>query len=232
MNTSEYHNDNTVLYLSGMFAGGWIWDDTIPALKNVSQVVVDDPLCAVSDSLDGIVCEVYSTVRGFDKPVTLVGNSLGGYIALKVASLAPDCVKRVVISGSAGFDTVNLNKKVTRTTARKVAGEFLEQIYFDPSKITPEISKKVADCFEQNWLQILRLMVESNDLANVQKLLKTVKCEVKAIYGKDDKITPLASVEQVFERFNVEIEVIDNCGHSPMVEAPEMFSDALSRAVA
>ena len=76
MKVTRYEPQNTVLYLSGMFGGGWAWDGVIKRIWNTKAVVVDDPLCAIGRSVNSITDELVPVVKSIRDPVTVVGNSL------------------------------------------------------------------------------------------------------------------------------------------------------------
>jgi 3-oxoadipate enol-lactonase len=55
---------------------------------------------------------------------------------------------------------------------------------------------------------------------------------VAVVWGRDDRILPLRlGVQLVQELTDARLEVIDDAGHSPMLEQPQAFEEALRRAV-
>jgi pimeloyl-ACP methyl ester carboxylesterase len=70
-------------------------------------------------------------------------------------------------------------------------------------------------------------MRESNTV-HVSKILPEIKCPIFAPRGRDDVITPLAKAFEYFERFNIQLNIINQCGHSPMYEKPEEFASLVN----
>jgi pimeloyl-ACP methyl ester carboxylesterase len=228
----KYQNEETYVYLPGMFAGGWMWSLALKHTCNSDQFVFRESLCELNSDISGLVRIFCNKINEFDKPVTLVGNSLGSLIALFVAKELKDRVKCVVISGSAGFSEVKLDHLGFKFSRRDPAGsatKLASLILFDQRKIDSPFLDRLISTFESNMIQILRLMNESNQLVVAHKLLGDLECPIKAIWGKNDVITPLQSVERILGAYNVDTGVIDCCGHSPMFEKPKQFAETLTR---
>ncbi|MBT4161164.1 MAG: alpha/beta hydrolase [Gammaproteobacteria bacterium] len=220
-------NEKSIVYLSGMFAGGWIWERVVPLIAADTIRVIEQPLCEISNRLDDLSDHVVDQVMGIPGPVTLVSNSLGSYLALKTANLLPEKVERVVVSGAAGFADVDLGVRITPRKAREAAKSLVEMIFFDKSKIEWDYAARVEDCFVENLRPILRLMLESNR-ASAAELFPGIRCPVHAIWGRGDVITTLAAARDTFNRYGVRVDVLEECGHSPMCEAPERFAHAFN----
>ncbi len=215
----------TVMYLSGMFAGGWIWDRVkIPA---ANHVIVEEALCEIGDNLDAVISDLRQRVISAPGRVTLVSNSLGAYVAMHLAILEPMKVERIVLSGSAGFEDVKLPVPPNRKEPEKMAEALLELIFFDKSKIERPYADIVVDCFKDNFMSILRLMKDSNKNADAASIIHRVPCDVLAVWGDHDVITPIAPALGALISAGVEIALIKDCGHSPMCEKPLAFSDAV-----
>ena len=232
MKVTRYEPQNTVLYLSGMFGGGWAWDGVIKRLWNTKAVVVDDPLCAIGGSVNSITNELVPIVKSIRGPATVVGNSLGGIVALKLASLLPECVDQVVISGSAGFNVVDLGYPFDRHNIDAFARKLGKSIYYDEEKMTICDLDRVRACLSENIRAVARLMNEGNKKASADELLGKVTQPVYAIWGKQDTVTPLASAMELLRKHGIPVNVIDRCGHSPMREAPKEFARHLSDLLA
>lgn len=228
MKVIQYQPQNTVLYLSGMFGGGWAWDGVIKHVWNTKAVVVDDPLCAIGKSVDSITNELLQVVKSIREPVTVVGNSLGGFIALKLASLLPEHVDQVVISGSAGFNVVDLGYPFDRHDIEAFSLKLAKSIYYDEGKITVRDLARVKACLSENIRSVARLMNEGNKKTSADKLLGEVTQPVYAIWGKQDTVTPLNSAMELLRKHGVPVDIIDKCGHSPMCESPKEFAMHLS----
>jgi len=229
MKISTLNNKNDLFLISGMFAGRWIWKDSAPSMQAGHIKMLDDPLCSVGDNIEKISQQIVDELRKVKHKTTLVSNSLGSLIALKVAAIAKDNVAAVIISGSAGFGEVKLPLEVRRKEPALLAGRIAEMVCHDKSTVLPEDSLKAAMCFSdrQNFKNILRLTRQSNSI-NADDVLSQIECPVVAIWGDNDVITPLNNARPVLDRHGVKTHVIPKCGHSPMYEKPSEFANLVN----
>ncbi|MCF6281251.1 MAG: alpha/beta hydrolase [Candidatus Polarisedimenticolaceae bacterium] len=231
MNLSTYENTNTLFFVSGMFAGGWIWDETYKQIPTAARChIMQDPLCKIGSSVNEISEKIIGELNNIDQPVTLIGNSLGSFVCMNIASLVPEKVSRVIISGSAGFGEVTLPIRISPHNADEVAKLLVELICFDQSKVTEAVISKTAESFAKNCRNIARLMRESNAL-KAADILPNIKCPIYAFWGRDDVITPLSSTLELFKHFNIQLNIINQCGHSPMYEKPNEFSALIKSCI-
>lgn len=228
MNITKYENTNTLFFVSGMFAGGWMWQEVIEKIPNASHsFIMDDALCQIGSSIKEISEEIVQELEKIDSPVTLVGNSLGSYICLYVATLVPHKINRVIISGSAGFGEISLPIRLSQYQSYAVAQKLIRLICFDKNKAAHNVINRTSDNFRLNFKNILKLIRESNSL-KVDQLLLDIQCPIHAIWGRDDIITPVSNTIDTFSRFDISLNIINQCGHSPMFEKPDDFASLVN----
>lgn len=231
MKLVKYSNARTLLFVSGMFAGGWIWREAHTKISNSNHLVLDEPLCSLGGRVDLISQKIIDAIKGIDTPVVVVGNSLGSLICLDVARQLPDKVEAVIISGAAGFGSVNLNLRMSRRNSFAIAKKVVDLICYDKARISLEATTKTAEVFEKNFGNILRLIRESN-ASSATDLIPQVQCPIHAIWGDSDVITPFETAKSVFERFAIPCSLIRQCGHSPMYERPQDFAKIVNDCLA
>ena len=207
-----------------------MWRTSHHRISNSEHLVLEDPLCAIDRTVDRLSGYMIQEIKKLNKPVTLIGNSLGSFVALDIAAKVPEKVNGVVISGSAGFGEVNLDIKLSPHRSRQISEKLTELIFFDKAKITEDSTTRIADIFKHNFKNILGLVRESN-AAKAEALLPKVQCPVHAIWGRDDVITPYEDAEKVCSKFGIPVSVIDRCGHSPMFEQPKVFADTVNSLI-
>ncbi len=231
MNFIQSNNAKTVLFISGMFAGNWIWNRCHGNITDSFKLMIEEPLCAISNNIDELTTQICEHLDSIPEPVTIVGNSLGSFIGLRVAQHSPKKVKQVLISGSAGFGDVGLDVRLSRDKADEIAKYLMNLICHDKNMVSEEDTQKTADSFRNNLKNIVGLIRESNS-ADGEELLKSIKCPVHAVWGAQDIITPPNEVRSIFENLGLSFELLENCGHSPMYERPEEFADWVNQRLA
>lgn len=225
MNIHKYDSKKTIFCVSGMFVGGWMWDQTRVNIHSKTQYVMELPLCGISGRIHALKDQILGELKKINEPVVLISNSLGSYICLEVARLLPEKVEAVIISGCAGFEKVVLSDELTMdpNNPEKVAMEVAKLICFSDSKITEPELIKTEETFKNYFKNISRLMVGSNKISAADAL-KDIHCPVHAIWGKNDRVTRFSSALEAFERYGVTYDQIDECGHAPMYEKPIEFA--------
>jgi 2-hydroxy-6-oxonona-2,4-dienedioate hydrolase len=163
------------------------------------------------------------------KDFTLVGNSLGGHVALLYTLRHPKKVTSLVLTGSSGLFEKAFGASLPRRSDYDYVQTKTRQTFFNPDMAGKALVDEVFDIVnnrEQAWrvLSMVKSAVRNNlaaDLCHLQR-------PVLLIWGKNDNITP-ADVAEEFHKLipHSELRWIDACGHIPMMEQPEAFNKLL-----
>jgi pimeloyl-ACP methyl ester carboxylesterase len=163
------------------------------------------------------------------KDVIILGNSLGGHVALIYVLTHSDLVKAMVLTGSSGLYENAFGGSFPRRENYEFVKEKTEYTFYDPKTATPELIDEVYKLVNDRH-SVIRLlaMAKSAIRHNMKKDLHKIHIPVALIWGKNDKITP----PEVAEEFNQllpdsELHWINHCGHAPMMEHPEEFNRLL-----
>lgn len=226
-----HDNQKTLFFVSGMFAGSWIWDRSREAIFPYNHVMMADALCAIDNSVEAIAKQAGDQLMQLTGSVTLIANSLGSVVALMLARDFPEKVDQVLISGSAGFGDIALNVRLNRHNAKAVAAEVTEMVCYKADRLAADDKLKTANSFGKYLPNLIGLIRDSNRV-NGEALIRSVSCPIKAIWGREDVITPLSQVTDTFSHLGVPVRVIDECGHSPMYENPVDFSIWVNQCMA
>lgn len=220
------------------------WRPVIPALSRTRRVIAPDQLgfggtatgeartwgrkpwtdhaLAVMDELG---------VGTFD----IIGNSMGGAIALSIAAARPEAVRRIVLMGSMGvamslpqgLDTV-WGYTPSVENMREIIGLFA----FDRGLITDELVQlrfesssqgAVADSWDAMFPEPRQRWVD--DLALSGAELTAVTQPTLMVHGRDDKVVPWReSSAQLLDLLpDVRLHLLGNCGHWTMIEKTAEF---------
>src|SRR5262249_10737886 len=103
----------------------------------------------------------------------------------------------------------------------------MEEVFYDPTLVTPSWVAAVQDAVttRATALRVVRFARAARH-HNVEAELSRIAPPTLLVWGKDDRITP----PDVAERFRAlipgaELVYVTNCGHAPMLERPELFSE-------
>ena len=178
----------------------------------------------------------------------VVGHSLGGAIGTRLALLYPTAVNRLVLVASAG-----LGKEVIlaiRLMAVPLVGEYLSRpslsgsaslaklVVQDPAVMTDEtleLDYQLA-MLPNAQKAFLRCLRANAGLSGQDKSiygpnvsgLPTIRNPVLVVWGRQDQFIPVAHAEVAAKGLpDVRVRIVDNCGHMPMLEHKEAFSQLL-----
>jgi pimeloyl-ACP methyl ester carboxylesterase len=157
----------------------------------------------------------------------LVGNSLGGHIALLYALDHPDLIEALVLSGSSGIYETTMGTTFFKRQDREFIRERTEMTFYDPVHATDELVDEMFDIVNDRprALRLLKI-ARSADEETVTEQLSRLDMPTLLIWGQDDIITPPDVAEEFRDRMpNARLHFIDECGHAPMIEHPEAFNN-------
>ncbi|GAA1951124.1 alpha/beta hydrolase [Kitasatospora viridis] len=211
------------------------------------RVTVGSQAAAVADHLD----------RGGHRPVHLVGNSLGGLAALRLAAERPDLVRTLTLvspvlptlpaAPALGVALLGL-PGAPRLYARVMAAQSPERqvddvyrvIYGDPALVRPE--QRATEARERrrraelpHSVQMLaggvRAVVRSfvaTDESSAWRQARGVAAPVLLVYGERDRLVPLRTAPRAYSAFrDARLLTLPGVGHVAMQERPGPVAEAL-----
>ncbi|WP_373057076.1 alpha/beta fold hydrolase [Zunongwangia sp. H14] len=167
-------------------------------------------------------------MKGF-REVILLGNSLGGHIALVATKLYPQLVKALVITGSSGLYENAMGESYPRRGDYEFIKKKAQNVFYDPEVATKEIVDEVYETVgDRNKLVKTLAIAKSAIRHNMAKDLPKMLTPTCIIWGKNDNVTP-PEVAEDFDRLLPDSDLywIDKCGHAAMMEHPELFNELL-----
>ena len=163
--------------------------------------------------------------RGY-KDYILLGNSLGGHIALYYTKLYPDEVKGLVITGSSGLYENAMGDSFPRRGDYEFIKKKAEDVFYDPAIATKEIVDEVFATVNDRMKVLKTLTIAKSAIRhNMAKDLPKMTLPVGIIWGSNDKVTP-PNIAEEFNRLlpNSDLFWIEKCGHAAMMEHPDEFN--------
>ncbi|RFM30660.1 alpha/beta fold hydrolase [Deminuibacter soli] len=223
-----------LLLLHGLFGALSNFSDLVEHFRKQYKVIV--PLLPLFD-LDIF----HTTVGGFEKyiqrfievreydQIHLLGNSLGGHVALLHVLKHPERIKSLILTGSSGLFENGMGDTYPKRGDYEYIRKKSELTFYDPAKATKELVDEVFE-ITNNRLKVIKIisLAKSAIRNNLGEEVSQIKQPTLLIWGNNDTITP-PFVAKEFNRLipNSELYFIDKCGHAPMMEVPGEFNKIL-----
>ncbi len=163
------------------------------------------------------------------KNVILLGNSLGGHIALLHTKLHPELVKGLVITGSSGLYESAMGDGYPKRGDYEFIKKKAQDVFYDPEVATPEIVDEVFETLNNRMKLVKTLACAKSAIRhNMAKDLPYMDTPTCIIWGEDDTVTP-PNVAEEFHTLLPDSDLywIKKCGHAPMMEHPDEFNTIL-----
>lgn len=163
--------------------------------------------------------------RGYGK-VVLVGNSLGGHIALLFQKMFPERVAGIVLAGSSGLYESAMGNSYPRRGDRNYIAERVRDVFYVKEVASDELIDQVFETVNDRMKAIKTLAISKSAIRhNMAEDIKKFDVPVCIVWGKQDAVTPPEVADKFHELLpNSELNWIDNCGHAAMMEHPEEFN--------
>ena len=161
----------------------------------------------------------------------LMGNSLGGHIALYYTKRYPDNVKGLVLTGSSGLYENAMGGSYPKRGDYEYIKKKAQDVFYDPKIATKEVVDDVYDTLNDRSKLIRTLSIAKSAIRhNMAKDLPNMKMPTGLIWGKNDTVTPPEVAEEFHKLLpNSTLYWIDKCGHAPMMEHPDEFNSLLDK---
>ncbi len=161
--------------------------------------------------------------------IHLLGNSLGGHVALVHTLKHPEHIKSLILTGSSGLFENGMGDSYPKRGDKEYIRTKTGLTFYDPSLATDELVNEVFE-ITNNRIKVIKIiaLAKSAIRNNLGEELNQIQKPTCLIWGNNDTITP-QHVAQEFNRLilNSELHFIDKCGHAPMMEVPEEFNKIL-----
>lgn len=184
---------------------------------------------------------LHSTVTGLEKfvhkfiehknysNVHLLGNSLGGHVALLHVIKHPERIKSIILTGSSGLFENGMGDTYPKRGDYEFIRKKTELTFYDPKSASKELVDEVYSIVNERIKTIKIIALAKSAIRNnLGEELNQIKQPTLLIWGNNDSITP-PFVGREFQRLipNSELHFIDKCGHAPMMEVPDEFNRIL-----
>ncbi|MBK8140694.1 MAG: alpha/beta fold hydrolase [Chitinophagaceae bacterium] len=163
--------------------------------------------------------------------VNLLGNSLGGHVALVHTLKHPERIKSLILTGSSGLFENGMGDSYPKRGDYEYIKKKTELTFYDPNTATKDLVDEVYSIVN-NRLKAIKIiaLAKSAIRNNLGEELNQIKQPTLLVWGNNDTITP-PFVGREFNKLipNSELHFVDKCGHAPMMEVPDEFNAILHK---
>lgn len=248
-----------VLLVHGMAGSSATWKHVMPALARRFTVVAPDllghgasakPRGEYSVSAHANLLHDLLTALGYEH-ATLVGQSLGGGVAMQLAYQFPTCCERLVLvsSGGLGPEVSGLLRGLSMPGVEHVfpllcspalrdvgirLAAWLGRIGLRPGPVVEEIWRSYASLAERDarraFFCTLRAVIDPDGqvVSATDRLYLAAHVPTLVIWGARDSLIPMSHGSAAHAAIpGSRLEIFEEVGHFPHCEAPERFVTTL-----
>lgn len=246
-----------LLLIHGGNIGWGQWYPNIPSFaKNFTVYAIDLPGSGHSSALDyahldperDFVAVVEDFIKSTGIQPSVIGASLGGWIALRLAALHDPLVKKLVLVDSVGFLTKPT--QVDRILSFRPLVSFLTRYIFKPLRSNPRIEQMIRTAFFDKKTSLPKVFVDyfyevtarAHHFWFIHSLTErfaqfvlseeifTLPNRILVVWGKQDKMIPFHLVVARIEKLrHKELAILNNAGHFPSMEQASIFNTKTTR---
>ena len=224
-----------MILLHGLFGAMSNWEGVFPLFSEYSNpMALSFPLLTAHRSevqvkALAVYTEYFIRSRNL-QPVTLCGNSMGGHVALRLCLALPELVDCLILSGTSGLYEHSVDSLPIRPDKAFVR-EHMGRVFKNPKFITDESIDEIHAILSSkaNTLNLI-YAARSAKKDNLQDVLKDIKVPTLLLWGEEDEVTT-PDIAEMFHRYipNSELKFVAGCGHAPMIERPDWFSEQVHK---
>jgi pimeloyl-ACP methyl ester carboxylesterase len=236
-----------LLLVHGLGGAAWNFSELAPLLPGRRLIIPDLPGHGASSPLPAPTLTGFADVLSeiLDGPVDVLGHSMGGVVALRLAERHPSLVRRLVLAAAAGISSSTRIAELTialtgivqpgriagRRVGRVARSRRLRKFVFGGFEVAnPDLlSERAVHGFLRGpTMHTDTLGAGLALVADDPRLdLDRVRCPVLVLWGARDRQVPLEDGFEYARRLGAPLRVIADCGHLLIGERPEVCARAV-----
>lgn len=235
----------TVTLLHGFLENSTMWKDTVTVLEKTHQVITIDLLGHGKTECLGYVHTMEDFANAINvvlihlniTSTTLIGHSLGGYVALAFAEIKPELIKGLCLMNSTPFadsqERILLRNraiKVAKSNYENLVSMSISNLFFEDNRLRFE--KEIEHIKTEALKTPLQSYVATQEGMKIRidrtAILENLNCKKLIIAGKNDPILSKSDVLHLEQLNGITITILDG-GHMSHVENKEEFLQEIVR---
>jgi pimeloyl-ACP methyl ester carboxylesterase len=220
--------EKTLVLLHGVNDHAGTWFSVAPALAQRYRVILPDlpghgeslprsgplPISTIVDRISAILPE---------EPFTLLGNSLGGWIAMLYTLRHPERVSTLILESSGGLDRPFA---VPVTATNREGADVILRAVHGPNFVAPEwaIEALLERAIDSPLLRVTEIAEHYIDAR-----LADIRVPTHIIWGADDGVVPVSYAKELQRGIaSSQLHVLEGAAHIPHLQQPQRFLECLN----
>ena len=245
--TFEGGEGPALLLVHGFGGAAWNFSELAPLLPGRRLIIPDLPGHGASSPLPAPSLTGFADVLAeiLDGPVDVLGHSLGGVVALRLAERHPSLVRSLVLAAAAGISSSTRWAEITialtgivqpgriagRRVGRVARSRRLRNLVFGGFEVAnPDLlTERAVHGFLRGPTMHTDALGAGLALVadDPRQDLDRVRCPVLVLWGARDKQVPLEDGFEYARRLGAPLRVIADCGHLLIGERPDVCARAV-----
>lgn len=233
-----------VIFVHGLGGYKENWTFVLERLKGFRTIAIDLPGFGESEkpnldySIDFFAEHIFKfmDVLSIDS-ASIVGNSMGGAIAIIFAARHPQRVKKLILVDSAGLK-IRPQASVFKAPSEllrpvpEVMELMIKMLFAKPNPVAEEMLEHAVKAWwgSEDWYDRASAYMKSSKAVfkfNAEGMLEKIICPTLIIWGEKDLLIPAYVADEFHARIKGSRKIIIDAGHVPMLEEPDKFTKAL-----
>lgn len=228
----------TVLMLHAYPMSAAMWQEQKQALEAAGLTVIAPNLPGFGGR-EGAMVSLPQTVEALlaelpQEPLSVVGLSMGGYLALELLRQAPERVGRLVLADTSSRADSPEKQEDRRQQASRVLDEGRDFI-IDAAREEHSAStfKKVLPMIEGASREGIAGALDAMAAREEGRTtLQTLQVPLLVLVGREDTLTPIELAQEIADAGRGELVILDGAAHLSNLDQPEAFTAELLRFLA
>ncbi|MBX2964993.1 MAG: alpha/beta hydrolase [Cyclobacteriaceae bacterium] len=221
-----------LMLLHGLFGALSNWEGVVTRFSVNFRVII--PMLPIYEmpireaGLEGLrkFVEEFVALKNLND-MTIMGNSLGGHVALVYTLKNPQKVKKLILTGSSGLFEDSMGGSYPKRGNYAYIKERVAYTFYNPEVATKELVDEVFETTNSipKCMRIVAI-AKSAQRNNLADDIPNINVPTLLVWGLNDTITP-PMVAHEFNRLipRSSLRFVDKCCHAPMMEHPEKFNE-------
>jgi len=241
--------DQAILFIHGLFFDGRMFAEQVAALKGQYRCVSLDwrsqgrsEVAAFGHDGDGLVSDAKALIEVLELgPCHIVGVSVGGVLAIRLAAQYPELIKSIVGIGSSGqcetIETLTRYEAIMSAFAREgpacVIDTLMPLIFGPKFNTAPEMAESFAHwkahILANDGPAVGRAAAPILRRVDISHMFEHVKCPALFVVGEDDHVNGVEKAEHIIAGIEgAKVRIMPETGHTPPIESPHELAQVLA----